>query len=291
MSLLEIPREIRDKILGFVVLSTINSPPEIPVNSDNGELLPRDDVVRRQGYSCFVGYDALYSHQKGLQRKGIPTLTINHQLRRETLVIMSLLKLPSLRSYKLDVMIIEDDFLWPTWTYVPTTTKMVEEVRVTFRNLDASPRRRTGYHHGDGGPGHLIWSFRDLLERFLHAGPVGRKEKSYEANRKQMEMERVHDKHIKVKHLTLDFQTPAVEAERIAPDFKLRTHRALQELVRLREGHGVQYRHIVNPGTVLKYISEFLGYFSGDFANVVWHMRGWERYHSCWMVFWSRRIS
>lgn len=110
--------------------------------------------------------------QKDTQFQGVPTLAINRQFRRETLFVVTLMQLPSLRSYKLDVMIVEERTLWPTWLYVPTTTSRVEEVRAPFRIMGAAEGRRSGYDGGDGGPPVMIWAFFNLLERFLQVGPV-----------------------------------------------------------------------------------------------------------------------
>ncbi|KAH7342516.1 hypothetical protein BKA65DRAFT_293137 [Rhexocercosporidium sp. MPI-PUGE-AT-0058] len=235
MSLLQIPRELRDKILSLVVLSTMVTPPESPDNPGDREEL-KD--VKCNGW--FAGCGVFY--QKDTQMKGIPTLAINQQLRSETLSIMTLLKLPGLRSYKLDVMIVEDCDLWPTWLYVPTMTTRVEEVRATFRIHGASPRRYCGFSGGDGGPPVIVWSFYNLLERFLQVGPVSRQEK-------------LHDKCIKIKHLVLDFQTPSVPEEMIAPDVPQ------NRLAILRRRSGINY--IKNPSSVLAFVSGFLCYLSG----------------------------
>ncbi|KAG4439722.1 hypothetical protein IFR05_004800 [Cadophora sp. M221] len=235
MPLLQIPRELRDHILSLLVLSTaVVAPPESPVNPDDREKL--DDIGRR-GWSS--GGIVLYS--KDTQMKGIPTLAINQQLRKETLAVISHLNLPSLRSYKLDVMIVEDTSLWPTWLYVPTTTTMVEEVHVTFRIMGASTRRRCGYSGGDGGPPEIIWAFYNLLERFLLVGPVARQEKR-------------HDKNIKIRHLKLDVRTPDVPAGMIAPDFNQ------NRLRQLRGRSGINY--IKNPKSVISFISSFLGFLN-----------------------------
>ncbi|KAL5328757.1 hypothetical protein ACEPPN_002261 [Leptodophora sp. 'Broadleaf-Isolate-01'] len=236
MSILHIPRELRDHILSLVVLSTaVVAPPESPVNPDERENL-RD--IKNRGWS--MGGSVLYT--KDTQMKGIPTLAINRQLRMETLAVISHLNLPSLRSYKLDVMIVEDNLLWATWLYVPTTTTMVEEVHVTFRTMGASPTRSCGYNGGDGGPPRIVWDFYHLLERFLLVGPVGRQKQH-------------HDKNIKIRHLILDVQTPDVPAEMIAPDVNQ------GRLLRLRRQSGIKY--IKNPKSVVTFISSFLHYLHG----------------------------
>lgn len=114
--LLSLPLELRDKILGFVILSTIVAPPESPNNADD-----RERLKDTKYYGWSAGCRVLY--QKDTQFQGIPTLAINRQLRRETLDIMSLMQLPSLRFYKLDVMIVEERTLWPTWLYIPDNHK------------------------------------------------------------------------------------------------------------------------------------------------------------------------
>lgn len=248
--LLSLPLELRDKILGFVILSTIVAPPESPNNADD-----RERLKDTKYYGWSAGCRVLY--QKDTQFQGIPTLAINRQLRRETLDIMSLMQLPSLRFYKLDVMIVEERTLWPTWLYIPTTTSRVEEVRSTFRIMGAAGGRRSGYDGGDGGPPVIVWAFFNLLERFLQVGPVSRQNKP-------------HDKPIKIRHIILDVLTPNVPADMIGPDIRQ------NRLKRLRKQSGINY--LKNPRTVLAFIMEYLGFLEGspggEIASVAYEKLG-----------------
>ncbi|KAK0125664.1 hypothetical protein ONS95_000333 [Cadophora gregata] len=231
--LLQIPRELRDKILEFVISCTVIAPPSSPNDHDGRQSLKDTFWMANSG--------VLY--QKDTQMRGIPTLAINRQIRTETLDVMTLMQLPSLRSYKLDVMIVEEWELWPTWLYVPTTTTRVEEVRATFRIFGVTPRRRSGYCGGDGGPPSLVWTFLNLIGRFLHVGPVSKREK-------------VYDKHIKIRHLILDFLTPDGPEEMIAPAMNHDRFRLL------RKRTGIKY--LKNPRSVLTFVKDYLGYLRGD---------------------------
>ena len=239
--LLSLPRELRDKILGFVILSTIVAAPESPNNADD-----REQLQDTKCYGWSAGRGVLY--QKDTQFQGNPTLAINQQLRRETLDVMALMQLPDLRSYKLDVMIVKERTLWPTWLYIPTTTNRVEEVRATFRIMGAVEGRRSGYDGGDGGPPVIIWAFFNLLERFLNVGPVSRQNKP-------------HDKSIKIRHLILDVLTPNVPADMIGPDFRQ------DRLRRLRKQSGINY--LKSPRSVLAFIMGYLGYLEGSPGKVI----------------------
>lgn len=147
--ILEMPRELRDKILTLVVLSTIVSPPESPEYTTDKQ----DREQQCDDTSCLSWYNSQgVRYQKDTRMKGIPTLQVNRQLRNETLAVINHLKLPGLRSYKLDVMLVNESELWPTWLYVPTSTTRVEEVHATFRIIGPSKKRRSGFSGGDGGP-------------------------------------------------------------------------------------------------------------------------------------------
>ncbi|KAL2075374.1 hypothetical protein VTL71DRAFT_317 [Oculimacula yallundae] len=235
MSLLLIPHELRDQILALVVLSTVISPPHSPANPEE-----REQLKDANCNGWFGGSGVLY--QKDTQLSGIPTLGVNKQLRDETLSVLERFKLGGLRSYKLDVMVFEDSQLWPTWLNVPTTTSRVEEVHATFRIHGASPTRSNGFRGGDGGPPLITWSFFNLLERFLLVGPMSKQHKC-------------HDRHIKIRHLILDFRTPDVPAEMLAPDI------GQNKLAVLRRRSGINY--IRHPKSVLDFVGGFLGWLSG----------------------------
>ncbi|PVH69447.1 hypothetical protein DL98DRAFT_598658 [Cadophora sp. DSE1049] len=193
-TLLGIPQELRDKILALLV------PRVEPAPTDQGDPDGRDYLndtpsinKRRVKYLTTIPLP-----------DGIPTLKVNKQLRDETLAVMQHLKLPGARSYRLDVMLIDGEELWPTWLYVPCLTTRVEELVATLRDFGPSSHRYgRGFRNGDGGPPWMIWCFQSLLIRFLEAGPSGPQEKSI-------------DRGVSVRSIVLDIRTPDVQPEMIA---------------------------------------------------------------------------
>src|SRR5689334_308551 len=107
----------------------------------------------------------------------IPTLLVSKQLRTETRTAIS--NLPTRHSYTMDVMIVNETQLWPTWLSLPQLTRNVDKVHVTFRTVSVPRRPKlnyTGFRGGDGGPPLITWCFYDLLIRFLEVGPVGKRQ-------------------------------------------------------------------------------------------------------------------
>ncbi|KAF2995712.1 hypothetical protein E8E13_004234 [Curvularia kusanoi] len=115
-SLLSLPRELRDQIIEYVILSH-KIPPQDPSqclesrldSSNTGTLRPPAPSHKTYNASALLG--------------------ANVQLRNETQNRLRHIK----PSYSLDVMVNDHD-LWPTWTCCPArTTGPIEEIHVSFR--------------------------------------------------------------------------------------------------------------------------------------------------------------
>ena len=103
----------------------------------------------------------------------IPTLLVNHQLRDETLAAINII--PTKHSYELDLMIVNEETLWPTWLVVPEYTTRVDAVHATVRIVGTKPAssRQSGFQFDGENPPVIVWCFLSVLERFLCKGPVG----------------------------------------------------------------------------------------------------------------------
>jgi hypothetical protein len=168
----------------------------------------------------------------------MPTLLVNKQLYRETMAAIN--RLPTKHSYNLDVMILNDEVLWPTWLSVPAVTNEVEKVRVTFRSFgteNAIKGRPRGFIRGCGGPEEITWAFYDLLTRFILGIPGGWRTYLVDKFLK-------HD--VSIKLLELDICSPDVPANLIAPPVQY------DELQRLRAGDGVEY--LMSPSFLAKFL-------------------------------------
>ena len=173
-TLLTIPPEIRDVIIETVLLSSRPAPPDIATAA-----LTRHTVVETWDYrnKPFLAWDYGIRNVK-FEKPGahttsnaLPLFLTNHQLNAETRSAIARLG-DDARCYELDVMIVNEGELWPTWTCVPVLTHHIEKVEVTFR-LYASQKYKSGYdalRGGDGSPPGLLWCFYFVLEHFLKRG-------------------------------------------------------------------------------------------------------------------------
>ena len=79
-------------------------------------------------------------------------LLINRQLHIETLAIQQRQQ----SSYVLDVAVVNELELWPTWTLVPFLTRRVDEVYISFRKVTTTKlgwtRKTNQWLGGDGTP-------------------------------------------------------------------------------------------------------------------------------------------
>jgi hypothetical protein len=215
---LTLPQELRDKILTLAIKAPL-SPPQPPgPNEDHPSFL--------DNYTSF--HDRI---------NAIPTLLVNKQLHRETKAVID--RLPNKHSYDLDILVVNEEELWPTWLSVPALTSQVEKVRATFRWIgisNKSDQGQRGFQGGDRGPSIITWSFYDLLTRFI----LGLQEWQTHFAGKFLK----HSMSIKL--LELDFRSPDLPTELIAPDVDYRS------LLHLREESGVDY--LMNPAFLATFI-------------------------------------
>ncbi|KAJ8117304.1 hypothetical protein OPT61_g1464 [Boeremia exigua] len=115
-ALLSLPREIRDHIIEYVILSC-KELPEDPAH----DVQPRDDAPGQGALRLPIISPQTYS-AAGL-------LATNHQLRDETHNRLQQIKL----SYVLDVMVVDNE-LWPTWICCPSQAPgMIDTIRISLR--------------------------------------------------------------------------------------------------------------------------------------------------------------
>lgn len=126
----------------------------------------------------------------------LPTLLVNHQLHIETLEVLSLL--PTKHCYALDLILLNEEHVCPTWLSVPEVTTKVDKLYAAVRTMTTG-ENRDGFEQGCGGPQQIVWCFYGILERFLRVGPVGLKTKSAPET----------PDCFGIKMLELDFITPA----------------------------------------------------------------------------------
>jgi hypothetical protein len=162
ITLLTLPRELRDKILSLV----ISTPSEAPANhSTSSDLL---DLTKNVTF-------ANIRYIPHLNRAELmPTLLVSRQLHDETLAAIDIL--PSKHTYDLDILLVNGIMLYPTWLSIPTLTNVVDKIHTSIRIDLTAARQYHGFRLGCGGPPTLVWSFLAILNRFLSVGPVGHPE-------------------------------------------------------------------------------------------------------------------
>jgi hypothetical protein len=222
---LGLPQELRDKILTLTIPAPL-SPPQAPAPNEDHQ-------------SALDKYTFFHSRMNAM-----PTLLVNKQLYRETMAAIN--RLPTKHSYDLDVMVFNEDKLWPTWLSVPTVTNEVEKVRVTFRSVGTVNAIEggavgAGFSGGDGGPPRIIWAFYDLLTRFILGTPY-----DWKMHREDKFLK--HD--VSIKLLELDIRSPDVPANMIAPDIRY------NRLQNMRRHDGIDY--LMNPAFLATFLENHL---------------------------------
>ncbi|KAI1922618.1 hypothetical protein LOZ53_002800 [Ophidiomyces ophidiicola] len=169
-SLLSIPLELREAILELA-LCTPSSP---PARSELEARKPETAEREHESMAWSFGYtNTLYEDDRAYSITGLPLLLVNRQLSAETKYVLA--RMRKSLTYHLDVVLMDERYVLPTWLCVPTLSDHVENVVATIRVLGLYKRKEYRYHSfagGDGGPPHIVWCFYALLERFFKYGPV-----------------------------------------------------------------------------------------------------------------------
>lgn len=251
-ALLDLPRELRDKILSLVIDNPAPAPVDALAKSDRTEL---HDVK----YNGWYGGDGVKYSVLESRTDIQPILLVNHQLHAESLAALDLL--PTKYCYSLDIMIVDECELWPTWLLVPALTTRVDKVYAAFRSSGISKGHHIGFSGGCGGPPMITWCFYSILERFLRVGAKGLQEKE-------------HDELVSIKLLEVDVRTPDVAPDMLAPKDIYR----VDKLHRLRKESGIDY--LMHPEFIVNFIASeiktllVMGYHTAAFGGIVFERIG-----------------
>jgi len=198
-SLLTLPRELRDEIISYAILAPLNEAP--PLTATFSDLTDGRDSVCNPGLRAWGITDAIKYKLGNVPSSSASLLLVNRQLYSET--VSNLLILPESRTYDLDIILLDEVLLLPTWLRVPMLTTSVDKINVTFRIAGSSPaheRYRTygsysGFNIGNGAGPAMSWLIYSLLERFFKVGPTGERKSD-------------EHKHVTIKTLDINVQTP-----------------------------------------------------------------------------------
>lgn len=252
-SLLDLPRELRDEILGLVLFT----PPRIPLDFSCYDHLRRELTVPshdQQGLIRFyhlvkvlpnnIQYNAFFTTRASL-------LLLNHQLNAETSSLLRR-KRPSAMQYVLDIAVVNDLELWPTWISVPLLAGEIDEIYVSIRTITTQRlgwnRKTNKWLGGDGVPP-LSWAFASMLELFLLYGPL------MDAEDHSTQQEE-NNRRMTIRRLVLDVRSPSpTEISAIAsynPEQVLPFN--IHHLLDLRRG-ATDINHVMHPGLLLKQLT------------------------------------
>ncbi|KAF2430635.1 hypothetical protein EJ08DRAFT_214250 [Tothia fuscella] len=198
-SLLNLPQELRDFIIEHALISTSRPP---PIHSRTGEateeLQDIDYVSRSQGRGIH------YLNGKH-QTSAFGLLLANQQIHNETKAAISRLSSAGTK-YTMDLILENEEFLNPTWTFVPPLTRTVDAFEVTFRIFGTANNETNGFMDVDGSTGSTIWRLYSVLERFMRCGALAARSPA-------------EDRRLRLKVLYLNILTPSTNSETtLAPD-------------------------------------------------------------------------
>ncbi|CAL5874015.1 uncharacterized protein PFLUO_LOCUS8301 [Penicillium psychrofluorescens] len=212
-SFLSLPLEIRVSIIEQV-LCGCRTPPTYPSKSDRIDF---QDIV----YKAWLSRTKIYHEQRSTHCPSncLPLLLTNRQIHGETQSALS--RKNSKLPYVLDISILNDYDLFPTWLSVPHLTNRVHALHVDVRLFGSIiPSKIAKRLLGDGGRLGFHWSFYALLERFLRYGPVDEKKEKRNPGLGESEVSdpdelplfarrnpTFEDRDMVVEILTLDFQS------------------------------------------------------------------------------------
>ncbi|KAJ5630995.1 uncharacterized protein N7484_011095 [Penicillium longicatenatum] len=168
LSLLQIPRELRDEIIELVLY--------FPSQRTDGLLYPSNRVrLHDTNFSVLFPERVWYAKEPEWK---IPAahalLLVNRQIAAETKAILSRCRV----SYVLDVGIVQGHYLWPTWLAVPNLSKRIDELTINLRAFDSASS--AARHHNafrdtesqtNGNPPPFASMLYSMLERILKRGP------------------------------------------------------------------------------------------------------------------------
>jgi hypothetical protein len=216
-SLMKLPRELRDQICNLV-LTAENERPGITESFDD---LIEGRVHYKKPKLEAICKVVLYL-PRAAKNNSLSLLLVNRQLHAETLANLNIIAKRA--AYSLDIVILDEILLLPTWLSVPVITTSLHTVNVTFRisgsynarqEFDLEMNRNgpyakwgryKGFQTGDGGPPAMSWQVYAVLERFIKVGPAS---EVRDTNT---------NKGFTAKCMKIDFQTPVgIPHERMGP--------------------------------------------------------------------------
>ncbi|KZW01801.1 hypothetical protein EXIGLDRAFT_27053 [Exidia glandulosa HHB12029] len=160
--LLRLPPEIRDIIIEHALLARAQE----PADTDAAALdrIPLDQEAFARGI-IYTGEEVVQLPATRVTPNSLGLLLVNRQLSGEVLVTIERLRASARLTYVLDIMVVQDALLWPTWLSVPAISATLDRVEVTFRAFGA--RSHMGKSAWNGLPPSIVLALFWLLKHFV----------------------------------------------------------------------------------------------------------------------------
>lgn len=223
---MRLTRELRDNVYE-ALLSASRSPPVSPEHG-GARKYPSKDEEEILEYCNRYPSEGLESTSTSLQ------LTCRQVHEEVQEAILRLKKSKSL-SYKMDLMMLDEAELYPTWLAFPAMIEEIPSLKVDFRIFGDIEGKESALRSDEAGPPLLIWSLSILTTRFLLRGPDFLA--PYKWNRNQ-----------RIEELAINVLTPSPPPPNGYADQSLGFHD------RNRKG-------LVHPEQVLSFLISYMAYF------------------------------
>ncbi|KAJ5826043.1 hypothetical protein N7474_003181 [Penicillium riverlandense] len=203
-SLLDLPQELRETIIQHVLCGH-RRPPTTPSKSDRVDFQDIEYKAWRHAL-CGIYHERRSTH---CPSNCLWLLLTCRQLAAQTKAVLNHM---GSATYVLDISVLDDINLFPTWLSVPHITNRVSTLYVDVRLFGHIISKDIArYQVGDGGRHGIHWSFYALLERFLRYGPVDEKKEKCERPTPSSRSLNFEDHDVTVKGLVLDFKSAEPE--------------------------------------------------------------------------------
>jgi hypothetical protein len=171
----DLPRELRDRILELVVAQRV-TPPDV---RDPSALRIGRTAIHDVPTGPWAGTRSIFYEDEPQVNRVHSIFAVNRQLRLEAYHALDRTKLTGF--HELDIVILDETNLIPTWTYAPTLTSRVDTLKVTFRVANSGSSSSPQWQH-HAGLETGIWSntsyarsvFQSLLSIMLKANHRGK---------------------------------------------------------------------------------------------------------------------
>ncbi|KZV87028.1 hypothetical protein EXIGLDRAFT_724171 [Exidia glandulosa HHB12029] len=162
---LTLPTDVRDVIIERVLLAR-NPAPQSVAEASSRRYHPSSVDGRYYDGSTLVRLSRarIVPNDRGL-------LLTNRQLSLETKAAITHLRASGRLEHLIDVMIVDDEELLPTWLCVPAATRTLDRLLMTFRVFGARRRARPSAYRWYASPRVIMHGFLFLIQHFLLVAP------------------------------------------------------------------------------------------------------------------------